>query len=167
MKALITNIGLSVIVCQQIEALLGTVLLLERRESFHTDDVFIDASAQVRTQVLEMLKNELTHLKVAYIQFAKLDEVIDRRNWMVHRLVFDQRFNAACAEDSPDNFLEDLLLFRTFYLMTYDAYRRRLEEVGGGGEWNPANDALLASFGDAIRKKADELRTKRKKKKID
>ena len=164
MKSIFTNIGLSVIVCQQIEALLGTILLIERRDRFHTDNVFINASAQVRTQVLESLKKELADLKVAYIQFAKLDEVIARRNWMVHRLVFDERFNAACEEDSPDDFLEDLVLFRTFYLMTHDAYQRRLAEVGGGGEWDPANNALLASFGDAIRKKADELRASRKKK---
>jgi len=165
MRALIPSIGLSVIICQQIEVLLGAILLLERRERFHSDELFINAAAQVRTQSLEVLKNELAHLKVGYIQFSVLDTVIDRRNWIVHRLVFDERFQKAFAEGSQDNFVEHLSLFHNFWITTYDAYERRLAEVGG--EWDTSNVELLASFAAAIRDKTEKLRAGRKKKKSD
>jgi len=157
MKPFIPTIGLSVLICQQIEALLGAILILERRERLHSKDLFISAAAQVRTQVLPTLKKELEDLKVSYIQFTMLDAVIERRNWIIHRLIFDERFNAACEDASTDDLSDALFLFYNFWTGTYSAYERRLRSLGAEG-YEPPDAALLADFGEAIRVRTEELR---------
>jgi hypothetical protein len=161
MSTFLANIGSCLLLCQQIEVVLGTILVLERRKKLVDDKTFIEESAKIRTKVLESLKGELRNQGVTYIDFDKLDQVIERRNWLVHRLPFDRRFQAAAAENG-DVFLDEVLFFQSFHDEVFDAYRKRADEIGVPRTWSKKSDPILAAFGDAIQKRAAELKRKKK-----
>ena len=160
-NTLLANIGSCLLLCERIEVILGTILVLERRQKLVDDRTFIEESAKIRTKVLESLKGELKNQGVTYVDYDRLDRVIERRNWLVHRLPFDRRFQAA-ADGSGDVFLDEVLFFQSFSDDTFSAYRKRADEIGMPRTWSKASDAVLAAFGDAIQRRAIELKQKKK-----
>src|SRR3990172_3240812 len=91
LKAMTANIGKCILICQGIEVMLATMILIERKQPKSAVDEFIREFARLRLQMLGALKKELLELKVTYVDFDHLDEVIERRNWLVHRLYIDPR----------------------------------------------------------------------------
>lgn len=164
MKPIFANIGLALLICQKIEVLLGTILVTERSKGGKPLDHFVDSLAQVRLQVLETLKNEIAHLDTVYVNLDMLDTIIERRNWLVHRLYYDERFNSACDTDSPDDFLDVVALFGTFYRQTEKAYLARLKELGLNLAEAP-NAELMESIRSKVLIKTKEKLQNRKKKK--
>jgi len=83
------NIGKCILICQGIEVMLATMILIERKQPKSAVDEFIREFARLRLQILGALKKELLKLKVTYAEFDHLDDVIERRNWLVHMMRLD------------------------------------------------------------------------------
>jgi hypothetical protein len=92
MEQIFANIGRSVVFCQKIEVILGTLLFLERRHKLQNMSGALDKLAKTRLRTLEQMRQEFIDLKVQYVDYAKFDHFTDRRNWLVHRFTFESRF---------------------------------------------------------------------------
>lgn len=164
MSKLLINIGRSVIIAQQIEVILGMMLMLERKERFSTIDAFMEGMAKTRLQVLETLKNELRQQGVTYVDFGKLDKIIELRNWVAHRLIFDKRFVMIGTTMSDDDFLDVVRDLYQFSKELLAAFMKRASEVGlkVAVEGEPDLNTLITAF--ALQEKTEELRAAKKRK---
>jgi hypothetical protein len=163
MSKLLTNIGRSIIIAQQIEVTLGMMLMMERKERFSTINAFMDGMAKTRLQVLESLKNELLQQGVTYVDYAKLGQIIEQRNWVAHRLIFDKRFVMIGANLSDDDFIDVVCEFYQFQKELLSAFITRASELGlkVAADGEPDLTTLITAF--TLHEKTEELRAAKTK----
>ena len=112
--AMFANIGRCVLLCQQIELALAYTIVSERAKVGLSPEIFIEEFAKLRGLVLESLKKELIDLKATNFDFKHLDTVIERRNWLIHRLTMDERMIRTAR--SPDDYSDQKDFFESAYL---------------------------------------------------
>lgn len=166
MNAFLQNIGRCLILCQQIEVIVGTMLFLERREKMDGVESVLKAFSKVRVNVLETMKNELRDKKVTYVNFTELEAVIAKRNWLVHRMSFESRFIRA-SMTGDDNYSDVLEFFESASKSLAGALQKRKEELGIKKPSMTDEEAMkaLGAFTDLISMRSSEILKSRKPKK--
>ena len=165
MNTFLQNIGRCLILCQQIEVIVGTMLFLERRDKMNGIESIFEAFSQVRVNVLESMKNELRDKKVTYVDFTELEAVIVKRNWLVHRMSFESRFVRASVT-CDDDYSDVLEFFESASKSLSEALQKRKEELGIKKPNLSDGEAMkaLESFTDLISMKSSEILKSRKSK---
>jgi len=140
------NLGRACLVCQQIEAALGTLLLLERGAKITDTKSFIEELANNHSRTLEWLKDKLGLEGVKYIDFARLDSVIEKRNWLIHRLPFDPHVMAMATGASQDDFAEQARFFLSYYDELRTVLHQRCRELGIDPNAKPNFESDMKNF---------------------
>jgi hypothetical protein len=167
LKALTANIGKCILVCQEIEMMLATMIIVERNQSLGALNDFISDFARRRLQMLGALRNELLELKVTYVDFDHLEQVIERRNWIVHRLFIDPRLLRILG-GAADDFSDEVKFFTDAYFKIKAAYLSQTATVGAATCGVPTEEeeirALLQLEGFASEVVARQAQIKQERK---
>jgi hypothetical protein len=161
------TIGRCTLLCQSTEYLLGSLLILERKK--HVGGVrdivdFLDSFSKTRVQVLESLKNELKQEGVPYLDELQLDQLIERRNILVHRLPHEPWFIAGMQQDNFTMANEFKFFLEALTKIEEIFFRRAKElEIVISREPVSSPDQLIA-FASEVKTRADKILGDRKKK---
>lgn len=142
LKALTANLGKCVLICQQIEVMLATIIIIERKQPLSAVNDFINEFAQLRLQMLGALKKELSDLKVTYVDFEHLEQVIKKRNWLVHRLFLDPRF-LRIMRGAIDDLSSEVEFLTAAHFKIKFAYAAKIAEVGATNGGIPTDEEAI------------------------
>ncbi len=169
LKALTANIGKCVLICQQIEYMLVMMIIIERQQPLSSVNDFISEFARLRLQMLGALKNELLKLKVAYVDFEHLENVIERRNWLVHRFVIDPRF-LRIQRGAADDLSDEVQFFTEAYFKIKSAYAAKTAEIGAANAGIPPEEEAIKqilqveAFANEVSQRQAKIKDGRRKK---
>ncbi|ATC65136.1 hypothetical protein CMV30_14890 [Nibricoccus aquaticus] len=161
------TIGRCTLLCQFSEYVLGALVLLERKK--HVGGVrdlvdFLDSFAKTRTQVLESLQNELKQDGISYLDELQLDQLIEKRNVLVHRLPHEPWFIAG-MQRSHFTMEDELRFFLDALSRIEEVFSRRARELGIVLSRTPVSSGeQLVNFASELKKRADQIHRDRKKK---
>jgi hypothetical protein len=163
----LANIGRCILLCQSIEYGLGLLLVLERQRRISgPKDIytFLDTFSKTRVQVLESIRNELKNESASYLETFQLDQIIERRNRLVHRLVHDPDFLEGIGKEPKMTMDEEVDFFLTAHDRILAAIHNRARQLGIViSTENTSSPETICQFAGELKQRTDAIRGSRKK----
>lgn len=138
--ALLANVGRCILACQTIEMMLADMIVMGRGQKGGDADTLLRQFAALRLDHLGALEKKLSSEKNPYVDFKYLQDVIERRNLMAHRLCHDPKMVASIR--TGDDLFDEVKFFKDAFIRI-KAWHDAASANCGRALHSPSSDEIL------------------------